>query len=99
MLEIKILGKVYKVEISNNFKEHNSTDRGNVGLTQDKIIVDNTLCIDQQKETLLHEIIEVLNDSFEMDLKHCTISQLTAGLLQILLDNKKILENYFDENL
>lgn len=41
-----------------------------------------------QESTLLHEIIEVINDLNELGLKHHQICALETGLWQVLKDNK-----------
>jgi hypothetical protein len=43
--------------------------------------------IECQQSTLLHEIIEVINDLNELGLKHRQISALETGLWQVLKEN------------
>ena len=47
-----------------------------------------------QKSVLLHEIIEALNFRLEIELKHPQITQLEAGLFEVLTSNPGLLE-YF----
>ncbi len=82
---MKILGFDYELKrVSGDY------DQGNMGACQlDKniIIISDGIPKQRQASTLLHEIIEVLNDSFELNFEHKVISQLEAGLYQVLVDN------------
>ncbi len=44
----------------------------------------------QQKETLLHEIIEALKSAFDMDMPHDHVQILGCALHQVMADNPKI---------
>ena len=56
------------------------------------IHLDETLCSDMANATLLHEVIEVINEENELNLKHRAIQTLATQLYQVLKDNKGVFE-------
>jgi|GEM_PF-1466783 len=86
--EIKIAGKTYSVEVKDLLKSAGVTNAGKSYSYSQKIWIDTSAHPEQQEETLLHEIIEMLNDTYDMDLDHQDISTISAGLYQIIKDNK-----------
>jgi len=84
---IKIGGLTYKVI----FDEFITTDRselGNVSITSQTIRIAQNSTIEQQEETLLHEVVEVINSSCDLDLEHNQIATLSYILYQVLKDNQ-----------
>jgi hypothetical protein len=51
------------------------------------ISVANDLGDDQMRSTMLHEILEVLDYSLDLQLEHDTICQIEAGLYAVLKTN------------
>ena len=60
---------------------------GEISFMEQVISIDSSLKEDKQHETLLHEIIEALNNHHELELEHHKISTLAVGLFQVLRDN------------
>jgi len=48
---------------------------------------------EQQRATIVHEVIEALNYHFELNLKHRQIQSLEHGIHQVLTDNPDLLEH------
>jgi len=82
---MKILGYDYTMEIGSD-----ENMRGNLGLhilNSQKIWIASNLCPQQNRSTILHEIIEALNYHLELGLEHNVIMSLESGLYQVLTDN------------
>jgi len=43
-----------------------------------------------QNSTLIHEIIECINNELELNLEHPQLSALATGIYQVIKDNKKV---------
>ncbi|MBZ4662781.1 MAG: hypothetical protein JG776_463 [Caloramator sp.] len=53
-----------------------------------RIVIDETQPNDHKEVTLIHEIIEVINGEYELDLEHRQITSLASCLYQVFKDNK-----------
>lgn len=83
---IKIGGSQIEVELTSETLEN----KDNIGLYDphsDKIFLKDSLKPDRKEETLLHEIVECINEKFDYNLSHKTISGIAVNLHQILKDN------------
>ena len=72
-------------------RDHMARDDNRLGEscgTGNYINIDRSAPESTMASTFLHEIIEQLNWQLELNLEHCKISQLEAGLYQVLHDNK-----------
>ena len=47
-----------------------------------------------QAETLLHEIIEMLSATHELELEHHKLTSLSQGLFQVLVDNPQLRKSF-----
>lgn len=84
--KIKIQGQEFEIK----FKKEIESGNMNCGSTlpyKNIIWIDSELPKAQQEATLIHEILEVLNQYFELNLEHNKISTLENGLYQALNDN------------
>ena len=54
------------------------------------IEVDNTVPPDMQCVTLIHELLEALNNHYTLNLKHDAIDTLDVLLFQIIKDNRNL---------
>lgn len=83
MSKIKILGFDYKVKICdpNGLNDALDGEKNNEKLT---ITIKNNKT---KISTLIHEILEALNDDLALGLQHDVIDELEAGLRQVFLDN------------
>jgi len=97
--KIIILGIPYKVKLVNSMtktlKELDITEEegdkqaiGYVLCKNSMILIDRKTSQETQESTFIHEILEVINDSLELNLVHRNISSLEASLYQVLKDNK-----------
>ncbi len=85
---LKIFGYEYSVTVdADRNKEHGASARGSANAYYQKIWIDGAQPFEGMKSTLLHEIIEAINDHFTLDLKHPVICTLETALYQVLKDN------------
>lgn len=92
--KLKIGGMVWRVF----FEEHLSSGRELFGETRfmsQEIAIEKRAHPQRCEETLLHEIIEVINHNCELKLEHYKITALASCLYQVLKDNNLV---FFDEN-
>lgn len=61
---------------------------GEFSSMEQKISIDASLPQSKKEETLLHEIMEALNNCYELELEHEKITILGFALYQVLKDNK-----------
>lgn len=80
--EIKILGKKYKVQLIDGMVDYGSTDPFKQVINIRKGLTD-----EMTASTLLHEIIEVINESLDLNLSHQTIQSLEVSLFSVYNDN------------
>jgi hypothetical protein len=81
-MEIKILGKTYKVKYIKGLADYGSTE-----FESQTILIKDGMTEENKQSVLLHEIIEILNEDFNLSLPHQTIQTLEAGLFAIYKDN------------
>lgn len=97
-MNIKIGGINYEVK----YKKNLARDRGNLGEccgNSAEIGLDEDINKNVKDKVLLHEIIEAINFEYELKLEHEKISILESTLYQIIIDNKKIIENFWKEKI
>ena len=86
--KLKILGYDYEIILrEDRLKEDGSENPGTHSSRVQRIWIDATQTQQQQESTLIHEILESLNYSLELQMPHNVISSLEAGLYQVLHDN------------
>ncbi len=61
---------------------------GGSHIVPNKIYINSAACRSQQEATLIHEILEHINDSCDLQLTHGQIATLETMLYQVLVDNK-----------
>lgn len=85
--KLNILGKTFKVSV----QEIGSDQEEVSGLCRpamQEILINERLPQEAQETTLIHEIIEAINEFMELKLKHPQITSLETGIYQVLKDNK-----------
>ena len=88
MDNVRILGIDYSINYADLRKQNGSENVGNVDNQACQITINSYLnCPAHSGSVLLHEIIEAINYRLELDLTHEKISQLEAGLIQVIRDN------------
>ena len=85
--DIKIGGVRYKI-IPADSKV--SESYGKTIFESASIHLDETLIHDMALATLLHEVIEVINEENELKMKHRAIQTLATQLFQVLKDNPDV---------
>ncbi len=64
-----------------------STVSGECGFEDLSITIDKNLAYTVKFTILLHEIVEAINEQYELCLEHHTVQTLGNSLTQVLLDN------------
>ena len=86
--KLKIAGQIYEI-IERDRNEKDGTD--NLGTSRpyrNKIWIDSSQPQSQKESTFLHEIIEIINSLYRLELKESGICTLETALYQVLKDNK-----------
>ena len=87
--KLKIGGHWFEViKAYDRLKLHGSDDEGASTNFYSRIWIDTSMSKSEQEETLIHEIIEMINTMHDMKLNHQTISTLGEAIYQILIDNR-----------
>ena len=68
---------------------------GNILYSFPEIIIDTEQDDQQKYHTLWHEIFHGIADQMGIDLEENEINQLVTGYVQVLRDNKDLLEKYY----
>jgi hypothetical protein len=85
-MHLNIGGHTYKVIVKNRIKD-GIDNAGTVVVSENTIWINEDQCKTQQESTLLHEIIEAINITYDLRLKHSQITTLEVTLYQVLKDN------------
>ena len=89
---VRILGIDYKIEYCDPRKMTGADMVGNIDNHACKITINNDLNSSPHAgSVVLHEIIEALEYRLELNLAHEKITQLEAGLIQVIRDNPDLL--------
>ncbi|WP_270375382.1 hypothetical protein [Enterococcus thailandicus] len=88
-MEIKIAGYQVKVRTDQNLIA-NLSRLGEYSPFEQRISISEGLTEQQQKETLIHETLEAINDIYELGLDHDEqLCKLSVAIHQIFVDNPK----------
>ena len=100
--KIDIVGQVYDVILSDNLKEdlkdilkQRPQDAHYVGYFSSvwqKIWIDNTMKQSQKEQTLMHEVLEVINHELALGISHDNLDRLEHCLYYVLSKNKLLKE-------
>jgi hypothetical protein len=82
MNTIQIAGKIYTVDICDSRKKYCETRSGWTCPDELKIVIDNRPPVPIQSEVLIHEVLEIVNSQFQLELSHPTICALGECLFQ-----------------
>lgn len=82
---MKILG--YEIPVKSVPDHLGSQNMGQWSILKKHIIIDEALAPNVRDETVLHEVIEAINQICDLRLEHPKISTLSAVLHQVLVDN------------
>jgi hypothetical protein len=80
--KITVLNRTYNVEYRNN-----NSDSGNAIYNTKQIIIDKNNDLQHKHETLIHEIIHLISDTFYLELDENTVHMLGIGLYTFFADN------------
>lgn len=79
---IRILGKDYEVKYIKGLADFGSTD-----FNSNIILIKEDMTDENKQSVILHEILEILNEANDLNLKHQDIQTLEAGLFSVYKDN------------
>jgi hypothetical protein len=89
-MEIKIGGYTVSVVHSDNLVANGLV--GEYAPFEQKISIANGLSKQHEQETLIHEVLEAINDLYELGLEHDSqLCKLSVVLHQIIVDNEDLL--------
>ena len=88
--QIKIGGLVFDVKESTLGYTDKDEDWGAFSLNKLTIWISSELTQEQKETALIHEIIEAINEMFDLELDHTKICIIENTLYQVLKDNKLI---------
>jgi hypothetical protein len=92
MKSVKIIGKEVRVDIVGR-----DTIQGNSGLSNATLLriwVAKDLPKEEAQDTMLHEIIHILDYSMDTELTETQVKRLATGLLAFFKDNPKYYERW-----
>ena len=91
--ELKIGGHWVSVSLAHP-KDLGHGTAGEVRWAQCTIKIAEDISPSAQAEVLLHEIIEMLSATHELELEHHKLTSLSQGLYQVLVDNPQLRESF-----
>ena len=80
---IKVSGQTYSIDIIDSL-----ADCGSTTFNTQKILINGNQNDSRKQTALVHEVLEILNETYDLNLPHQTIQTLEAGIYQIIVDNK-----------
>lgn len=90
--KIKIFYRNFKINYLNEIRNDEDTKlQGQINYQTSEIKILNTINIEEQKATLLHEIIHGIDQVMNLDLDEKQVDNLSHGLMTILIDNQDFL--------
>lgn len=79
---MKILGYNYELAQRNDLES-----MGRLWTAKMRIEIQDSLCRQQKVSTVLHEVLEALNEHLQLGLTHPAIMGVESGIYQVLTDN------------
>ncbi len=87
--KLKIGSQEYKIYYTNIEVRGGNDTLGETWLKENRIYISNVnSALTQQEETFFHEIMEVINYTYQLKLEHKDISIISEAYYQTLKDNK-----------
>ena len=86
--KVKVGGLIYKIKYVHPHVIDG--DCGKFDANNLTILINESLSLEMQRTTILHEIIEAINYNYELNLKHNKITTLESTFFQILKENKQL---------
>lgn len=90
-MKIKVAGYQVKIETDRNILA-NESRLGEYSPFEQRIRLAEGLTVQQKSETLIHEILEAINDIYELGLEHDEqLCKLSVAIHQIMVDNPQLI--------
>ena len=87
---VKILYKEYNVEFEPNLHDENGDLYGQILYMPERIIINSAGSVEQQKSTLLHEIVHGLDELYGIGLKEDQVEKLGTAMYMLVKDNPEM---------
>lgn len=86
--KLRILGKPFRLEFGNG-PPLGELDMGDCNTEGQVLTIREGQPLENEQDTVLHELIHALSDSMEIKLKEHQVTKLATGLLAVLKDNPR----------
>jgi hypothetical protein len=90
--KIKISGTTYTIEPVSQLRADDDCS-GRALFTRGVIQLDDSMCADIANATLLHEVIEIINEENELKMSHRVIQSLATQIYGVVKDNMEMFKN------
>lgn len=88
---VRLLGFDYAIELcEDSQRDKNNYNFGQADMRFQKITIDKRQAAAGQEQTLLHEILEVLNYELQLELPHNKLMSLAGTFYAVLRDNRML---------
>lgn len=88
---IKIHGIWYTVELVSGLRADDDCS-GKILPTKAKILLDDSMCADITKATLIHEVFEVIKVENELKIPHRSLQTMATQLYGVVIDNNEVFQ-------
>lgn len=89
---VRVGGRDFKIKLLPSVEVGDGECVGQAFVHRGTVKICKELPADTQASTLLHEILEIINNDFELRLEHQQISTLEASLYGVLRNNPELLK-------
>lgn len=93
--EVSILYKKHDIEFEPNLHDENGGLYGQILYVPERIIINSAGSVEQQKATLLHEVIHALDELYGIGLKEEQVEKLGNAMHMLVKDNPEIILRCF----
>lgn len=88
--KVKILYKEYGIEACDNLHDDGNELYGQIDYLQEKILLNTAGSEEQQKATLIHELIHGLDEMYSIGLKEKQVEKLGNAVYMLIKDNPEM---------
>jgi hypothetical protein len=94
--KIRIIAIDYPVNLVERLRDEGEVQSlsGNIRYAKPKICLDATMEPQPMYQTLWHEIVHGISSAMNLEIEEKDVDLIATGIVQVLRDNKKVLEKY-----
>jgi hypothetical protein len=89
---LQVLGLTYRVKLTKKLRRDNQAVNGYHDPEKQQIDIQENLPLEQQTETLTHEVLHALECAFDLDLEEREVKLLARGLMAFCKSNPLYVE-------